>query len=327
MSQSEKAVVWAKKNLLRAGQTNVLSQSMIADTSYSTVYKFVTTNGIFYLKIVPKELFMECDMLDMFYKLNIDSTPKCLAKNAELNAFLMPSCGNITLRKMFDGKIDLALIKKGIAQFTKIQRSFEGHVNSLLSMGAPDWRLEKFQNSYERLIQNKELLLSDGLTPNEIKQLQSLQTKHRDLCEELSNYNIPDTINHGDFHENNIILDQETSKVTIIDWGEVTISHPFFSLNGCLWNLVHFNDLKEGSEKYNELKLNCVSPWLDLYDEATLLRLLSVANQLNGVFAALTYEQLYLITKDKNNGVQHQHPGSIAGCLRTFIASVSAHKS
>ncbi|MGE3921204.1 MAG: hypothetical protein AB7F64_09810, partial [Gammaproteobacteria bacterium] len=50
---------------------------------------------------------------------------------------------------------------------------------------------------------------------------------------------------------------------------------------------------------------------------------LSIANKLTGVYAALTYEQLYIATE---NQVQKQHHGTIAGCFRSFLSlySISA---
>ena len=110
---------------------------------------------------------------------------------------------------------------------------------------------------------------------------------------------------------------KKTGVISIIDWGEIAITHPFFSLNGCLWNITYFNKLKQPSD-LGELQLKCIAAWRDYYEEKELLRLLSIANQLNGVFAALAYERLYYATRDQSTSVQQEHKSSIAGCLRSF---------
>ena len=42
-----------------------------------------------------------------------------------------------------------------------------------------------------------------------------------------------------------MLFDSNAGTINIIDWGEVVVSHPFFSLNGCLWNTTHFNDINK----------------------------------------------------------------------------------
>lgn len=142
------------------------------------------------------------------------------------------------------------------------------------------------------------------------------------LCEDLLEYRISETINHCDFHENNMLLDEKTGDINIIDWGETVIAHPFFSLNGCLWNIVYFNDINKADPMYSDLQLQCISSWLNLYDEEKLIKAFNIADQLNGMYAALGYERLYIATENQPKKVQEEHPGSIAGCLRSFLSAV-----
>jgi hypothetical protein len=116
-----------------------------------------------------------------------------------------------------------------------------------------------------------------------------------------------------------MLLDRKTGSINIIDWGEVVLSHPFFSLNGFLWNITHFNDVKTNDPIYKRLQLKCIEKWLNLHDKTSLTKALTIANKLSGIYAALGYEKLYIATKDQTITVQQEHPGSIAGCLRTFL--------
>jgi hypothetical protein len=208
------------------------------------------------------------------------------------------------------------MLKKGIMNYTKIQRSLENKTEQMLKIGILDWRLSQFASLYDQLLQQEQLLIDDGLTRKEIDRLNQLYPICVKLCSDLSEYKMPETINHCDFHENNMLLDQKTGAINIIDWGEVVISHPFLSLNGCLWNITYFN--KVSPIDLDHLKSQCITQWLDLYNSNDLLYQLNLANQLNGIFAALTYEQIYRATQDKPNSVRHEKKGSIAGCLRTF---------
>ena len=319
MNQCEQALQWAVQYLVSYKKFSIISHQKIVHTSYSVVHKIETTQDIFYLKQTPGALFQESKILAFLNKQGCRNIPDVLAENNTLHCFLMTSCGDNSLRHLFKGDIDLTKLELGILNYTKIQRLLEDSAQQLLSLGIPDWRLDRFASLYYRLIQQDKLLIDDGLTKKEIDHLHQLYPTCIKLCEDLSKYLIPETINHCDFHENNMLLDRKTGTINIIDWGETVIAHPFFSLNGCLWNIAHFNKLKQTDLIYRKLQSQCIASWLDLYDKEKLLKALDIANQINGVYAALAYEIMYIATKDQPKTVQEEHSGSIAGCLRSFL--------
>jgi aminoglycoside phosphotransferase (APT) family kinase protein len=46
--------------------------------------------------------------------------------------------------------------------------------------------------------------------------------------------NIKETFGHADFHDKNILINTHTNQTTLIDLGEVVITHPLFSFHNCL---------------------------------------------------------------------------------------------
>lgn len=320
MSQNERALQWAFQYLASYKKSSIFDYQKVVDTSYSVVYKIETTaDEVFYLKQTPEALFSEPKVLAFLNKQGGKNIPNVLAENDALCCFLMASCGEVSLRHLFKEKVDLTQLNQGISNYTKIQRLVENKAHQLLSLGIPDWRLNRFASLYYQLIRQEKLLLEDGLTGKEIDRLNQLYPVCTKLSEDLSKYMIPETIGHCDFHENNMLFDEKTAAVNIIDWGETVITHPFFSLQGCLWNITHFNKLKQTDLIYHKLQLQCVAPWLDLYDEEELLKALNIANQLNGVYAALGYERLYIATDDQPKTIRKEKRGAIAGCLRSFL--------
>ena len=294
---------------------------IVVETSYSIVYQIETTHGVVYLKQVPKALFLEPQTIRFLHQHGCKNIPSLIAENDDLNCFITTACGTISLRHLFNGDVNFDQLKQGIENYTNIQRLLENNIQPMISLGTPDWSLNKFTALYGQLIQQTQLLMDDGLTKKEIDLLHQLYPTCLRLCETLSKYNIPETINHCDFHENNMLLDEKSGAINIIDWGETVIAHPFLSLNGCLWNITYFNKIMQTDVIYRQLQSQCVAPWFNLYDETTLLEVLDTANQLLGIFAALSYERLYDMTKNQSKTVQQEHPGSIAGCLRTFLQS------
>ena len=321
MNLHEKALQWAKQYLLLLKKSTTLRHRIIVETSYSVVYQLETTHDTVYVKQVPKALFLESQTVRFLHQHACKNIPAIIAENAELHCFVMTACGTISLRHLFNGEVNVDQIKQGILNYTNIQRVLESKIQPLLSLGIPDWRLEHFPGLYEKLIQQEDLLIGDGLTKKEVEQLRQHYPRCVKLCADLASYKIPETLSHCDFQYNNMLLDEKTGEISIIDWAETVISHPFFSLNGCLWNLTYFNALKQTEQKYAMLQSSCIAPWIVDYEEIPLLEAFDLANQLLGIHAALAYQRIYMATQDQLKTVQQEHPGSIAGCLRTFLKS------
>lgn len=325
MNQHEQALQWAEHYLTSSERSNIVDHQIVVETSWSIVYKIETAQHVVYLKQVPEAMFLEPATLAFLHHQGCKNIPEILAVNPALHCFLMAACGDFSLRHLFKGEVSFSLMQPGIFTYTTIQRSLENKIEQMLSLGIPDWRLDKFASLYSQLIQQDKLLLDEGLTEKEIEHLHYLNPTCQYLCEILSKHNIPETISHSDFQENNMLLNEKNGAINIIDWGETVISHPFFSLNGCLWNITYFNEIKQTDLMYHQLQSQCIAPWLNLYNQQTLLELLNITNQLLGVYAALGYERLYVATQhNQTKTVQQDKHGSIAGCLRTFLSSQHA---
>lgn len=242
---NQNAINWALQYLLASNQATSISYQKVADTSYSVVYQIRTANDVFYLKQIPEALLLEPVVLDFLQQKGSSNTPVVIAKNNLLSCFLMRACGDISLRHLFQGTLDLVKLKQGIASYTKIQRLVELDVAQLLTLGIPDWCLSNFASLFWQLIQQTELLHTDGLTTTEIDRLHELYPICRTLCDELAKYKILETIGHCDLHENNMLLDHKTGAINIIDWSETVVTHPFFSLQGCLWQITHIYGVKK----------------------------------------------------------------------------------
>ncbi len=321
MNQYKKALQWAEHYLASNEGSSIVDHQIVVETSWSVVCRIETTERVVYLKQVPEFLFLEPDILTFLHQQSCKHIPEILAVNPALNCFMTNACGSRSLRDLFKGQVSFSLLKSGIGTYTNIQRQLENKTQQLLSLDIPDWRLDKFASLYSQLIQQDELLLDDGLTEKEIERLHQLYPTCRQLCDVLSKHGIPETISHPDFQENNMLLDEKTGDINIIDWGETVVSHPFFSLNGCLWNITYWNELKSTDAIYRQIQSECISPWLNLHDEKTLFELFNIANQLLGIYAALEFERLYVVTQNNPRRIQQEKRGSIAGCLRTFLSS------
>jgi len=58
--------------------------------------------------------------------------------------------------------------------------------------------------------------------------LQDLTRRFKQICTDLVSFGIPESLNHGDFHDGNILL--KIGRITFFDWGDASVTHPFVSL-------------------------------------------------------------------------------------------------
>lgn len=186
-----------------------------------------------------------------------------VASNDNLHCFLMKDAGE-PLRKTLKINFKVDLLCQAIQQYAKIQRSIEDNVESFLKLGVLDWRLNKLPMLYDRLVHQTDFLKAEGITNKEIQILQDLSPKFLAHCKLLSDYGIPESLGRHDFHDNNILIDPKTEKMTFIDLGESIIIHPFFSLYTCLRQAIIHHSIKETDLYYQKLQDACFKNWLGL---------------------------------------------------------------
>ncbi len=313
-------IAWAEKYLESNGYflKNVQPEN-IQSAPWSNVTCFETTQGAVYLKMTPPALSLEPSVIRILSEEYPDEVPVIIAVNKELNCFLMRDSG-IPLRQFFQAGFQPELLCKAIKNYTAMQLSTADNLNALIEIGVPDWRLEKFPELYKHYIAHEELLISDGLTPNELGKLRRLQSKVTRLCETLSSYKIPATLDHSDFRDNNILIDPETQKITIIDLGETVISHPFFSLINCLRDVQWRYGLKETDEAYLQLQKACFENWLSFESRERLLEILSYARELWPIHENLAQYRL-MMSCDEASFQALNRRGRLTRGLREFIQS------
>ena len=205
--------------------------------------------SVLYLKWSPEMFSKEPKIIRFLDEHSNACVPQVIAENSQLNCFLMKNAGQ-TLRETLNKKFSEELLFRTIEQFTCLQSDITEHIDALLEMGVPDYRLKQLPDLYTQLIKKKDLLLAEGLSELEIKQLSELACTVCELCKKLSRFQIKQTIVQSDFNDNNTLIDETNQKTTIIDLGEVVISHPFFSLLNFLYQMKKHHGLSEKDDLY-----------------------------------------------------------------------------
>lgn len=179
-----------------------------------------------------------------------------------------------------------------IEQFTDLQITVVDHVDAFIDIGVPDWHLNKMHDLYGQAILQKDLLMADGLSELEVNELEKLHQKITGLCQKLSGYAIKETIVQPDFNDNNTLISDNSQNITIIDLGEISISHPFFSLLNCLYQVRKHYVLTECDHDYLKIKHACLKNYMKRESEKNVADVLEIANVLWFVYVLLAYDRL-----------------------------------
>lgn len=312
---------WAIDQLNEIGfQTDLSACEIVQRNPWSTVYRITTNQGLFFLKIVPPALSIEPKIIQFLHDKFSAPVPNLISINSDLHCFLMQDAG-IQLHHYFTKNFNASIFVTIMREYTVLQINSITSIDQLLGMGIPDWRLARLPHLYHDLISREKLLFEDGITSDELISLKNLQTKFVSICERLSNYNVRETFSHADFHDKNILIDPNSKQTTIIDLGEVIITHPFFSLLNCI-HMARENFLFSTSE-YQELIIKCFEPWQAFETQEHLFEILSLIQQCWAIHAVLGEFRL-VNSVDPHHTPDLQRQKRLATKLRQWISQQSA---
>lgn len=303
---------WACTQLASLGYTLESDHpDIVLNTPWSYVVRFETSEAYLYLKHTPEPLALEATIIQILRDQFQASVPTVIAHNAKLNCFLMKDAGR-PLRDLLKQQFDAALLCKAIDQFTAMQFAVAERVYVFLDIGVPDWRLEQLPDLYMEMLSQKDILMADGISEIEIRPLEALHPQVSTLCEKLSDYGLKQTIIQPDFHDNNLLIDDVSQKITIIDLGEVVVSHPFFSLINFLQQIKKHHALTDDDEAYLKIKEACMKS----YSQFDLAGVLSIAQPLWHVYSILSQTRL-MNACGKDNIISIQ-PGRLSHSLKAL---------
>ena len=197
---------------------------------WSTVMKVPTDEGTLFFKATAGETIYEIALTEKLAGWFPEDMPELIAVDTARGWMLMRDGGE-QLRASIRPTKDIKPWESVIGRYAEVQIGLAGHVEEILALGIPDHRPAALPALYSQLLTDEESLMigqEKGLTSDELKQLQNLRSRFEQICGELTAYGIPESINHGDFHDGNVLV--KDGRITFFDWGDADVTHPFVSL-------------------------------------------------------------------------------------------------
>ncbi|GHH28063.1 phosphotransferase [Streptomyces rubradiris] len=147
-----------------------------------------------------------------------------LAVDAGRGWSLLPDGG-----QLFRAVLDRELVEPReweslLGQYAGMQRDLVARADEMERLGVPSARTADLPEVFDRLLD-----ANTALGPDERARLKALRPRLVDWCAELAAAGIPDTLDHADLHDGQL-LRPAPGRFTFFDWGDAAVTHPFCSL-------------------------------------------------------------------------------------------------
>ena len=260
---------------------------------WSTVLRVPTADGPLFFKATAPETIYEAALTQKLAGWYPDRMPELVAVDTPRGWMLMRDGGE-PLRTAIRAKQDLAPWVPVTTLYAELQLGVVQYVQVFLALGVPDWRLAALPALYAGLLADTDHLRigqPDGLSAEEYALAQSLAARFADICRQLAAVGIPETINHGDFHDGNVLV--RSNHITLFDWGDANITHPFVTLRTffvSMENSLKLEDYEFTPQMHDLLHLY-LAAWKLYASEADLMAAFQLSRPVASIVKALAWHQ------------------------------------
>jgi hypothetical protein len=145
--------------------------------------------------------------------------------------------------------------EKVLPLYAELQLGEMEHAAEHLAAGVPDLRTEELPARYADMLARRDL----PLDPADMAQLERYAPRFDELCVELAADGVRPSIQHDDLHIANVYAKGDSLRV--LDWGDASVAHPFFSLFETFRFLESVNRIPPGDPWYARLRDAYLEPW------------------------------------------------------------------
>lgn len=141
-----------------------------------------------------------------------------------------------------------------LPRYAELQRAESRHVSVLLDLGVPDLRSGSLPGRFEVMVAG-----DLPLEREEVTAARRLGPRFAALVSELAAVDLGDTIEHADLHHRSVFLG--SGRLRILDWGDASVSHPFFTVAVTFHWLREINGLAADDPWFDRLRDAYLEPW------------------------------------------------------------------
>lgn len=314
---------WIERELHQQDIKQIGSIKQLRVRHWSTILQVPTSVGSIYFKAVVSDLAYEAALTQVLSHRYPHSMPQVLAIAREQGWLLMLD-GGMMLRETLKIENDIQHWENLLPIYAKVQQDSAKYLMEFLELGVPDRRLAVLPARFQQLLTDTETLglhHPGGLSLLEYQCLQNKADLLVELCEQLATFSIPETLHHGDLHDGNVFVGNE--RYMFFDWGDSSISHPFFSLHSTYGSLEKRFDLGKSSPWFKQLRKCYLDEWTEYETEERLEEAFELAQQLSPILAILRWLPV-LSSMDAMN--RNRYIEAVPDLVREFLGMIQTNE-
>ncbi|MBI4783989.1 MAG: phosphotransferase [Oscillatoriophycideae cyanobacterium NC_groundwater_1537_Pr4_S-0.65um_50_18] len=315
----EQASSWIDRELHQQSIKQIGSIKQLRVRHWSTILQVPTSVGSLYFKAVVSDLAYEAALTQALSHRYPHCMPQILAIVREQGWLLMHD-GGMMLRETLKTEDDIQHWENLLPIYAKVQQDSARYLQELLELGVPDRRLASLPAKFQQLLADTEILAlnhSCGLSLLEYQCLQNKADLLVNLCEQLATFGIPETLHHGDLHDKNVFFSNE--QYMFFDWGDSSVTHPFFSLHSTYSSLEKRFNLRKNSLWFKQLRKCYLDEWVEYETKERLEEAFELAQQLSPILAILRWLPV-LSSMDATN--RNKYIEAVPDLLREFLSMI-----
>lgn len=266
-------IKWAHDVLTDKEYKLLAAPKTLRSMPWSTVLCFQTSQGKVYFKSMAEDFSYEPTLLSFLTQQGIHHLPNILAIHQDNDCFLMEDAGD-PLLPILKANYDISIIKQTLKTYAELQLKCIPFVDQLIDIGVMDFKLSKLPTLFESFLEDSEL----GFKVEDIKNLRLSKTTLENMCHTLDAIGIPETLEQGDFTDDNVLI--KNTQITFNDFGDASISHPFFSITAFLNSAENEHHLNPSSQNYVTFRDVYLNEWKDYASHDKLIQGFEIANTL-----------------------------------------------
>jgi tRNA A-37 threonylcarbamoyl transferase component Bud32 len=319
-AESADAIEWATRTLEQSGTKKVACVTPVRIRPWSSVYRLHETpgSGSIYLKVPHSAFRLDGHVMGFLGRELGGPVPEILDIRDGTGDFTMRDCGR-PLRDIINEGGNPRRATDIIRSYSRMQVNAVGRINDLKALGVPEITLASMPEALLALTVSGVLEHTEGMTREDIDSVRQSLPLVAELCRRLETYRIPSSIEHGDLHDNNILVGDASMAVS--DFGDATIAHPFFSLACFLYSFRNKHaDILDGAT-LDALRQAYLEEWLSFGTMEFLESAFRITDMLSPIRFALGFARLKaVLTKEQMAPYQ----GYIAEAVTRFSRSMAA---
>jgi len=222
----------------------------VHERSWATVMRVPVAGGVTWFKACAQVHAFEPRLTAELYARWPDRVTEVLAVDESRRWLLLGDAG-IAVREL--GNPPEAWLK-ALPPYAELQNGETACAIDHVGHGVPDLRIMALSAGYERLLASELPLAKD-----DVDRIRAYAPRFAELCSALAPQGIQESIQHDDLHMANLYSDG--GKLRVVDWGDSSIAHPFFSLIETFRFLEEFNHLAPHDPWFRRLRDAYLEPW------------------------------------------------------------------